>query len=191
MRIIPAEKRHLTEIVNIACCARQIIYADFIEPKVWEKKRNSYFLQYYQEVMKGRSKIEKVYFPVLENVEGNVLGFGIAGYINEEDRHHLPLHWVYEIFLDPTKIGAGNGKLLMRAMALHLENLGSGEFGLVVGKNNEKALRFYERLGGRFLRASENNRVHGYIVPANVMFWDSKRTLLNMTQEAFEMKIVL
>lgn len=179
MFVRAAQTNDIPAIIEIACKARQKIYADFMDADIWKQKRDQDFEGTYTSILLGTSSIEKTFFPVLVDDQNQVVGYGIAGYISEAYRDTCPLHWIHEIFLDPEKTGAGYGKQLMKSMGEYFQSLAENhEFGLSVGQTNEDALRFYKNLGGTVLRAVDDNKVHGYDIPANIIVWKSEKDLL-------------
>ena len=168
-RAIPDD---LPNIIDIAVRSRQKIYAEVMPVSIWSDKPYEQWHDNYLATIEKRSKIEKPYFCVYENVDQKITGFGIAGYIDKDYRKTLPLHWIHEIFLDPKETGKGQGSMLMNAMAIYFKNDNAKECGLCVGKTNIKAHNFYNKLGGKVLKDFDENDVHGHIVPAHIYYWD-------------------
>ncbi len=172
-----AKEQDLPQIIDIAIRSRQLIYADLMPTSVWEEKPYDEWYSNYLATIESRSKIEKPFFCVFET-DNKITGFGIAGYIDVGFRDHLPLHWVHEIFLDPAETGKGQGKQLMHAMAKFFKEDNAKECGLCVGKDNKKAHKFYENLGGTILKDFDENDVHGFTVPAHIFYWDDINSLI-------------
>ncbi len=85
---------------------------------------------------------------VLE-VGGRVVGYATLG---PNRMRMLPQAGeIYEIYLDPDHQGLGFGKLLFEAARAELRRYGLASFSVRVLSDNEPAIAFYERLGGRIV----------------------------------------
>lgn len=178
MRIREAHLQDINSIIDIGYRSRQKIYADFVDAALLDKKCTEEFPKMYKDIIKGKSQIENHFFPVLEDNEGNIIGYGIAGYVAKDWRDKVPLHWIHEIFLEPLNTGKGHGTIIMKSMTEHLCLFGEGPMALSVSQSNNYALRFYQKLGGYIYNKNDDNKVYGMPVPAYVIAWKDKQELL-------------
>lgn len=86
---------------------------------------------------------------VAESPEG-ILGFATAG--PEREGNEIYRGEVYAIYLLEQAQGRGVGRVLMRTASAHLLDQGCTSMLLWVLKDNLLARRFYEALGGKYLR---------------------------------------
>lgn len=90
---------------------------------------------------------------VAENEPGKILGFVCAGKAIEIVKDDLEYSGeVYAIYLLSEAQGHGTGRQLMQAAADYLYQHGFHSMALWVLKDNSAARRFYEKMGGSFIR---------------------------------------
>ncbi|MAG95190.1 MAG: GNAT family N-acetyltransferase [Alphaproteobacteria bacterium] len=89
-----------------------------------------------------------------------------------------PDPFIDNLHVFPEQMSKGIGRKLMRAAAQELERLGHSTAYLWVFASNERAIRFYERLGG--VRAVlENKDVLGHIIPSFKIEWRDVSVIQN------------
>ena len=171
----------LKQIIDITVRSRQSIYANVMPASIWSDKPYEDWYKSFSAIIDGTTHIEKAKLFVVDD-NNNIHGFGVAGYLDENYRDKLSLHWIWEIFLDPNQKGHGYGKMLMHEMIAFFMKDGAKEFGLSVGKTNTHARGFYNKIGGEVIKTFDENNVHGHIVPAYIYQWDNLSEALELTR---------
>ena len=133
------------------------LYLDAIDPGEWSEwqRRN----------MAIRSE-GMVYF--VADVEGQVIGFAEGGPNREDDPDHAGE--LYAIYLLPEHQRRGTGLNLMVATAQWLIGAGMNSMILWVLAENHPARRFYEALGGQYVRERQS-QIGGSSLPEVSYGW--------------------
>lgn len=105
---------------------------------------------------------------LVETEQGEVVGFGDCGPAHEVKE--FASAEIFTLYLLRSAQGQGIGKKLLLKMLGHLANLGFENAALKANIKNEKALRFYQHLGGAEVQRMEAN-YDGVIVPLVVYAW--------------------
>ena len=82
-----------------------------------------------------------------------------------------PIPFIDNLHVKPSHRSKGVGSALMKAAAKELIHKGHKKGFLWVFESNEKAIRFYERLGGAQKERTQKT-VFGYEVPSQKIEWD-------------------
>jgi GNAT superfamily N-acetyltransferase len=100
------------------------------------------------ELLRGTDGMRFTY--VADDVNGSIVGYISGGRERTGDRDFSGE--LYAIYIDPSYQGRGLGRLLVAALAERLLSAGLSEMLVwVIAANSSR--HFYERLGGRYLRA--------------------------------------
>jgi ribosomal protein S18 acetylase RimI-like enzyme len=114
---------------------------------------------------------------VLVAEHDGVIGFCIGG----PDRFGVASHpsEIYAIYVLPAHHGHGHGAALLRAGARELGARGWPRFHVWVLRENARARRFYERMGGRHLAGADTERdVEGARIVEACYVWDDPSPLV-------------
>jgi len=95
---------------------------------------------------------ERQSYLVVAEDEGAVIGFAVAGPGRESDATYTGE--LYAIYLQPERQGQGVGRALVREIARELQRRGLGSMLVWVLAENP-ARKFYEALGGQYVREKE------------------------------------
>jgi len=79
-------------------------------------------------------------------LDGNAIGF-VACDSNWHNLFNEKMGEIHELAIKQEYKGKGIGKKLMETAEEYLKSKGHEKFGLWVGENNKKAIKFYEKLG--------------------------------------------
>lgn len=108
--------------------------------------------------------------------DGEVVGFVNGGPSRVDDSAHPGE--IYAIYVLPAHQGHGHGRALMRAGAHECVARGWHGMLLWVLRDNAPSRRFYERMGGRYLRDRDTDReIEGTTVTESGYAWDDLATL--------------
>jgi ribosomal protein S18 acetylase RimI-like enzyme len=100
---------------------------------------------------------------VLVAESGGILGFATVWC--------KPDPYIDNLHVEPGKRSGGVGELLMRTVAQRLQQNGYDRVSLYVAANNERAVKFYRRLGGRFGVVERLHQENGGDVDAIEVVW--------------------
>ena len=154
--------RHATQLDSQAIAAIHIeswkdTYADVLPAEFLDWKINSVFLKHWNEAEIQNEDI------ILVAEENLLIGF-IAVWCR-------PIPFIDNLHVKPSNRSKKVGSALMRAAAKELINHGHKRAYLWVFESNEKAIRFYERLGG-IQKEKSIKTVFGYDVLTRKIEWD-------------------
>ena len=110
-------------------------------------------------------------FVLVAEHDGEMVGFCNGGPARDTDGAHPGE--IYAIYVLPTHHGHGHGSALVRAGAREL--LARGLRGMVIWvlRENSASRTFYERMGGRYLEARDEDReIEGTTVTESGYVWD-------------------
>jgi len=79
--------------------------------------------------------------------QGNVIGFSCFGSSRDEDVDPSIIGEIYAIYFDPRHWAKGHGSLLAAETLELLQEQGFSEISLWVLNDNQRAIRFYQKLG--------------------------------------------
>jgi ribosomal protein S18 acetylase RimI-like enzyme len=108
-------------------------------------------------------------FALVAEVDGAVVGFCLGGRSRTPD--HPYRGEVYAIYVLPEHQGRGIGRALLRAGATELVERGFGSMIIWVLRENSPSRRFYERMGGRYVRDEERD-LEGLRITETGYGWD-------------------
>ena len=157
MKIRRARRSDFQAIAAIHTESWKDAYSEVLPSEFLDWKINRDFIQHWNEV---KIRNEDV---LLVAEEGLVIGF-IAVWCR-------PVPFIDNLHVRPSKRSKKVGSALMRAVAKELINQGHKTAYLWVFESNQKAIRFYERLGG-IQKEQSTKSVFGYDVPSRKIEWD-------------------
>jgi hypothetical protein len=108
-------------------------------------------------------------FVLVAEVDGTVVGFCLGGRSRTPDDLHRGE--VYAIYVLPKHQGRGIGRALLQAGAKELVARGFGSMIIWVLRENAPSRRFYERMGGRYVR-DEQRELEGVSITETGYGWD-------------------
>ena len=132
-------------------------YSDVLPAEFLDRKINSVFLTHWNEVEIQNEDI------ILVAEENSVIGF-IAVWCR-------PIPFIDNLHVRPSKRSKRVGSALMKAVARELINHGHKTAYLWVFESNQKAIQFYERLGG-IQKEQSMKTVFGYDVLSRKIEWN-------------------
>ena len=157
MRIRPATQSDLKEIAAIHAASWKDAYSDVFPAEFLVGQIDRQFSNYWGEIS---IKTEDL---VLVAKKDSPVGF-IAVWCR-------PTPFIDNLHVRPSQRSKKIGSALMKAAARELIDRGHRTGYLWVFENNEKAIRFYERLGG-VKKEKERKTVFGYRVLSRKIEWD-------------------
>lgn len=97
----------------------------------------------FENLLPQKQKTQNHFLKTIVNSHGEKLGY--LWYALEQA--DIPCIFLYEIYLLPVSRGQGIGTIAMTLLKQEIKNLGAHHIKLHVFGHNEKALRFYKKLG--------------------------------------------
>ena len=162
MKIRHATQSDFQAIAAIHIESWKDAYSDVLPAEFLDSKINRVFLKHWNEIEIQNEDI------ILVAEENFVIGF-IAVWCR-------PIPFIDNLHVRPSQRCRRIGSDLMKAVAKELINKGHKTAYLWVFESNEKAIRFYERLGGAQKEQSMKN-VFGYEVLSRKIEWNDLTTI--------------
>jgi len=156
MKIRHATQSDFQDIAAIHIESWKDSYSDVLPAEFLDWQINRDFIQLWDEVEIQNEDV------ILVAEENSVVGF-IAVWCR-------PIPFIDNLHVRPSKRSKKFGSALMRAVAKELINQGHKTAYLWVFESNEKAIRFYERLGG-IQKEQSMKTVFGYDVLSRKIEW--------------------
>ncbi len=158
MKIRRATQADLQDIAAIHIESWKDSYSDLLPAEFLAGQINQLFEQHWSgiEIQKGDL--------VLVAGEDSLLGFAAVWC--------RPIPFIDNLHVKPSQRSKKIGSALMKAVAEELINEGHKTAYLWVFESNEKAIRFYERLGGVQKEQSMKN-IFGFDLPSRKIVWDN------------------
>ena len=157
MKIRHATQSDLQDIAAIHIESWKDSYSDVLPADFLIRQIDREFIQHWSEIEIQNEDI------VLVAEENSVIGF-IAVWCR-------PIPFIDNLHVIPSQRSKKVGSALMRAVAKELINQGHKTAYLWVVESNEKAIRFYERLGG-VQKEQARKAVFGYEVLSRKIEWE-------------------
>ena len=107
---------------------------------------------------------------LVETEKGNIVGFCDCGPVDKSESKEFGSSEILAIYLLRPAQGQGLGKRMFRMMLKHLAERGFDSAVLDVFMKNEKAIRFYEGMGGK-KKAEMTREFAGTSLPLAVYMW--------------------
>ena len=164
MKIRPAAQSDLKEIAAIHAASWKDAYSEVFPAEFLVGQIDRQFSSYWSEISIKTDDI------VLVAEKDSPVGF-IAVWCR-------PTPFIDNLHVKPSCRSNKIGSALMKAAARELIDRGHRTGYLWVFENNEKAIRFYERLGG-VKKEKERKTVFGYRVPSRKIEWDDLGVICN------------
>ena len=157
----PATERDIPLIRSLSDWIWHHCYKDIIPPGQIEFMLDSMYseAELRQQLQRG------VHWQILE-LNGNPAGYASSSW--HPDTRLLELHRLY---LDPSAHGQGVGQWMLAEIQTRARHLGGVGVFLRVNKNNQRALRAYERAGFRIQSAMVQDIGHGYVMDDFILHW--------------------
>jgi ribosomal protein S18 acetylase RimI-like enzyme len=153
-----------------------------IPEEVWAKRRDEWSVEdsagnwarTLRAIADGTNPRECVYLAVDETCD-EVIGIAMGQPAYEEPWPNTGA--IKVLYVLQAYQGRGLGRRLVQVVARHLRRLGMPALTIAVLKANVPAQRFYEAIGGQFVRVGEIDD-SGYMVPEIVYGWADTETLI-------------
>jgi len=156
MKIRQATRSDLQDIATIHIESWKASYSDVLPAEFLARQINRDFVRHWREIEIQNEDI------VLVAEENSVVGF-ISVWCR-------PIPFIDNLHVRPSQRSKKIGSALMKAAAKELINQGHKTAYLWVFESNEKAIRFYERLGG-LQKEQSMKTVFGYDVLSRKIEW--------------------
>jgi ribosomal protein S18 acetylase RimI-like enzyme len=154
-----------------------------ISEEVWAKRRDEWSVEdsarnwacTLRAIADGTNPRECVYLAVDETCD-EVIGIAMGQPAYEEPWPNTGA--IKVLYVLQAYQGRGLGRRLVQVVARHLRRLGMSALTIAVLKANVPAQRFYEAIGGQFVRVGEIED-SGYMLPEIVYGWADTETLID------------
>ncbi len=157
IKIRPATESDLQDIISIHVESWKDAYADVLPAGFIVRQLDQELARHWHETEIQKQDI------VLVAEEDSLVGF-IAVWCR-------PIPFIDNLHVRPSHRSKKIGSALMKAVAQELTQKEHKKAYLWVFESNEKAIRFYERLGGTQKEQGPKN-IFGYEVPSRKIVWD-------------------
>ena len=157
IKIRPATESDLQDIISIHVESWKDAYADVLPAGFIARQLDQELARHWHETEMQKQDI------VLVAEENSLVGF-IAVWCR-------PIPFIDNLHVRPSHRSKKIGSALMKAVAQELTQKEHKKAYLWVFESNEKAIRFYERLGGTQKEQGPKN-IFGYEVPSRKIEWD-------------------